>query len=266
MNISFNIPRRGAVPRSEVANQRARRDARARIVAGARAAFARKGPTATMADVAASAGVSQGLPYRYFSDKDALIRALVTEAVLQADAESSPLALPGSAAGRLRDLVTSMVEARRAQPELFLLFQHVVSDPATPPDLLELIQARGRAVADTMRQLITEAQAAGEVAPDDPDQLVTALMACLDGLGRFTLSHPAEAAAHFPAAQIITRMLEPGAAGPHPPALACGNPDCNTRRRAACPPKLSGTPSWQRSPGATGTRCPGTSPPAAPGP
>ena len=55
---------------------------------------------ATMADVAASAGVSQGLPYRYFSDKDDLIRALVTEAVRQADAEGSPLELPGSAAGR----------------------------------------------------------------------------------------------------------------------------------------------------------------------
>ena len=90
------------MPRTEVANQRARRDARARIVAGARAVFARKGLAATMADVAASAGVSQGLPYRYFSDKDALVRALVTEAVQQADAEGSPLASPGSAAERLR--------------------------------------------------------------------------------------------------------------------------------------------------------------------
>jgi AcrR family transcriptional regulator len=224
------------VPRAEKANQQARQDARARILVGARAAFARKGPTTTMADVAASAGVSQGLPYRYFSDKDALVRALVTEAVEQADAKGSALALPGSAARRLRDLVTSMVEARRGQPELFLLFQHVVSDPATPPDLLELIQARGRAVADTIRQLISEAQGAGEVAPDDPDQLVTAIMACLDGLGRFTLSHPAEAAAHFPAAEIITRMLEPGAEAAAP-AVACENPDGNTRRRAACPPK-----------------------------
>ena len=63
---------------------------------------------------------------------------------------------------------------------------------------------------------------------------MTAIMACLDGLGRFTLSHPAEAAAHFPAAEIITRMLEPGAEAA---ALACENPDGNTRRRAACPPK-----------------------------
>jgi AcrR family transcriptional regulator len=201
------------MPRTEVANERVRRDARTRILAGARAAFARKGMTATMADVAAAAGVSQGLPYRYFTDKNDLVRALVTEAVQQADAEGSPLAAPGTAAERLRHLVTSLVEARRAQPELFLLFQHVVSDPATPRDLLELIQTRGRAVAGAMRQLVTEAQAVGDAAPDDPDQLVTAVMACLDGLGRFTLGHSGQAAQHFPAAQIITRMLQP----PQPP-------------------------------------------------
>jgi AcrR family transcriptional regulator len=208
MNMSFNL-RRVLVPRTEVANERVRRDARARILAGARAAFARKGLAATMADVAASAGVSQGLPYRYFRDKDDLVRALVTEAVQQADAGGSPLGSPGSAAERLRRLVTSLVEARRAQPELFLMFQHVVSDPATPRDLLELIQSRGRDVTEAMRQLVTEAQAAGQVAADDPDQLVTAVMACLDGLGRVTLADPAQATGHFPAAQIITRMLEP---------------------------------------------------------
>src|ERR1700722_18797317 len=119
MNLSFNKPE-VLVPRTEVANKRVRREARTRILAGARSAFARKGLAATMADVAASAGVSQGLPYRYFRDKDELVRALVTEAVQQADAKGSPLASPGSAAERLRRLVTSMVEARRAQPELFL--------------------------------------------------------------------------------------------------------------------------------------------------
>jgi AcrR family transcriptional regulator len=216
------------VPRTEVTNERLRQQARARILAGARAAFARKGLAATMADVAASAEVSQGLPYRYFSDKDDLIRALVTGAVQQADAGGSPLALPGSAAERLRRLIASLVEARRAQPELFLLFQHVVSDPATPRDLLELIQARGRAIADTMRQLITEAQAAGEIAADDPDQLVIAIMACLDGLGRFTLTDPGQAAEHFPAAEIITRMLQPsqppGGEDPRPPGPGLREP------------------------------------------
>jgi AcrR family transcriptional regulator len=195
------------VPRTELANQRLRREARARILAGARAAFARRGLAATMADVAASAEVSQGLPYRYFRDKDELIRALVTETVRQAEVDGSPLSRPGAAAERLRRLVTSMVEARRAQPEMFLLIQHVASDPATPRDLLDLILARGRVMGETLRQLVTEAQADGQAAPDDPDQLVTAVLACLDGLGRFTLTSPGQAAEHFPAAEIITRML-----------------------------------------------------------
>jgi len=202
------------VPRSEAANERVRRDARARILAGARAAFARKGMAATMTDVAAAAGVSQGLTYRYFSDKDDLVRALVAEALRQADAGGSPLDLPGSAADRLRRVVTSMVEARRAEPEFFLLFQHVASDPATPCDLIELIQVRGRAMTEAMRRLLTEAQAAGQAAQDDPDQLVTAVMACLDGLGRFALDRPGQAAGHFPAAEIITRMLQ--LPPPHP--------------------------------------------------
>ena len=209
------------MPRTEAANERLRRDARARILAGARRAFARKGMAATMTDVAAAAGVSQGLAYRYFSDKDDMVRALVGEAVQQADASGSPLAWPGSAAERLRRLVTRLVEVRRAEPELFLLFQHVASDPATPRDLLELIQARGRAITGAMRQLVTEAQRAGEAARDDPDQLVTAVMACLDGLGRLALGRPGQAAEHFPAAEIITRMLQlpqPPPAGDPPPA------------------------------------------------
>jgi AcrR family transcriptional regulator len=196
------------VPRSEAANERLRRAARARILAGARGAFARKGMAATMADVAVAAGVSQGLAYRYFGDKDDLVRALVGEAVQQADAGGSPLDWPGSAAERLHRLVTRLVEARRAEPELFLLVQHVASDPSTPPDLLELIQARGRAVTLAMRQLVTEAQSAGEAAQDDPDQLVTAVMACLDGLGRIALDHPGLAEGRFPDAEIITRMLQ----------------------------------------------------------
>lgn len=200
------------MPRTEVENERVRQETRTRVLAGAGKAFARKGLAATMADVAAAAGVSQGLPYRYFSDKDDLVRALVTETIQQADAEGPPLALPGSATQRLHGMVTTMVEARRARPELFLLLHHVVNDPATPRDLLELIQSRGDAVAEAMLRLIAEAQATGDVAADDPDQLVIAIRACLDGLSRFALSYPRQAAAHFPAAEIITRMLEP----PHP--------------------------------------------------
>jgi AcrR family transcriptional regulator len=200
------------VPRTDEANKRIRQDARARILAGARSAFARKGMATTMADIASAAGVSQGLAYRYFSDKDDLVRAVVAEAVRQANDDGSWLDGSRSAAERLYCLIASLVEARRTQPELFLLLEHVVGDPATPQDLLDLIQARGRAVREAMRQLVIDAQAGGDVAQDDPAQLVTAIMACLHGLGRFALGGPEGATERFPDAEIVIRMLRPSSA------------------------------------------------------
>jgi hypothetical protein len=90
--------------------------------------------------------------------------------------------------------------------------EHVVSDPATPQELLDLIQARGRAVREAMRQLVIDAQAGGDVAQDDPAQLVAAIMACLHGLGRFALGGPEAATERFPDAEIVMRMLRPSSA------------------------------------------------------
>ena len=59
-----------------------------------------------------------------------------------------------------------------------------------------------------LRQLIVEAQATGEVADDDPGQLVAVVLATIDGLTRFALSHP-DQREHFPDPRIVLRMLAP---------------------------------------------------------
>src|SRR5215218_9458437 len=82
MNGSFILGRGLPVPRTEEANQQLRSVQRAKILAGARTAFARRGLATTMADVAAAAGVSQGLAYRYFAGKDEIYLALVEEALI----------------------------------------------------------------------------------------------------------------------------------------------------------------------------------------
>ena len=65
-----------------------------------------------------------------------------------------------------------------------------------------------------MRRLILEGQAAGEIAEDDPDQLVDAIMACLDGLSRRMASLGSDQVqVHLPEARIILRMLGAGSAG-----------------------------------------------------
>src|SRR3954453_22878646 len=57
---------------------------RAELVEAAVAAIDEHGPSASIADIAASAGVSKPVLYRYFSDKDDLYRAVGPGGPLQA--------------------------------------------------------------------------------------------------------------------------------------------------------------------------------------
>jgi AcrR family transcriptional regulator len=193
------------MPRSPAANEQIRASQRAGILAAARTVFARRGLTATIDEVAAAAGVSHGLAYRYFASKAELFRALAEDALTQ-----RPPAGPGAAdmtatpGERLGQVLRIMMANRRDHPETFQLLQHVLTDPSAPRDLLVLAQRRGAEFQDRLRALIVQGQATGEVTGDDPDQLVTAIAACLDGLGR--IARPG-AGASFPAAEIVLRMV-----------------------------------------------------------
>src|SRR5215468_2908368 len=116
------------MPRTEADNERVRDEQRARILDGAREVFARRGMAATMAEVAAAAGVSQGLAYRYFASKNELFRALVAETMQWSDLRIDHTGTPGE---QLRFLLTALLEARRDQPEMFQVMYHVLSDEAT---------------------------------------------------------------------------------------------------------------------------------------
>jgi AcrR family transcriptional regulator len=195
------------MPRSAADNERIRAAQRAGILAAARMVFARRGLAATIDEVAAAAGVSHGLAYRYFASKAELFRALAEEALTRPPHGAEAPELAGPPGQRLRHLISVLVANRREHPETFQLLGHVLADPAAPPDLLTLAERRGRDFRGRLRELITEGQASGEVAGDDPDQLVTALSACLDGLGRIALPPHGPGAAGFPSPDIIARMV-----------------------------------------------------------
>ncbi|GAB3422216.1 TetR/AcrR family transcriptional regulator [Flindersiella endophytica] len=199
------------MPRSQATNQRIREGRRADVLRAARSALARKGLATTMADVAEAAGISQGLAYRYFASKDELFHTLLSEALLsEQDALSQRLS--GSPGQRVAQLVSALVEGRRRNPELHQLLGHLLAAERPPNDLIELVESRKHRFQRRLRRLIVEAQAAGELAMDDPDQLVSALSACLDGLARI----PAE---QFPDARIVLRLLAaPAASSPSSPS------------------------------------------------
>jgi len=194
------------MPRTPAANQRVRDEQRARILNGARAVFARRGLAATMAEVAAEAGVSQGLAYRYFASKDELYRALVREALLSSDL---PQAMSDAPSASLEFLVSRLLEVRRDHPEFVQILYRVLSEQPAQNDLLELARKRLAMLINLLRSLIVDGQATGEVADGDPDQLVTVILACLDGLSRLAFTDPDRTRKHFPDTEIVLRMLLP---------------------------------------------------------
>ncbi len=196
------------MPRTEEANQRIREEQRVKILEAAWKVFARKGRAMTMADIATAADVSYGLAYRYFASKEAILYALIEHSLQSRDAGFQRFQeIPGTPGERLDFLISRLVEARRDRPEFSQLFYQMLSDEATPRDLREQALRYGLAFQDLLRQLIVEGQATGEVTEADPDQLVTAVLASLDGLARLSVINPERFQQHFPDARIILRML-----------------------------------------------------------
>jgi AcrR family transcriptional regulator len=198
------------MPRSETENQRLRERQRANILDAALHVFARNGPSASMAEIAETAGISQGLAYRYFASKEEIYYALVAQAV-QGGLPEPEIArmMSGSPWERLEALLSRIVDARRERPEFFQLLYHVLSDDAAPAELRAQMNERGMFLASELHKLIVEGQTAGEIAQGDPYQLVVALLAYLDGLTRFSLYDPQRFKEHFPEARIIMRIFRP---------------------------------------------------------
>jgi Transcriptional regulator len=198
------------MPRTEQANQSIRETQRVKILDSARKVFALKGEAATMSDIALAAGVSQGLAYRYFNGKEEILNELLKLAV-----ESSYLAMqniiemPGTPKERLNFLITKMLESRRSSIEFSQLISKAFESDTTPVEQKELIQKQVQNYRLVLRQLIVAGQATGEIAADDPDQLVMVITACLDGLTKYALRQPKQFEKYFPKAEIILRLLKP---------------------------------------------------------
>jgi AcrR family transcriptional regulator len=183
-----------------------------RLLGSAREVFARKGKAAKMSDVASWAGVSPGLAYHYFPSKDAIFLALVRQLVRPADELLAIVQrIPGTPRDRLKRIVTAMLERRRENPDFYQLFYQAMTSDNLPTDLREQIREQSLSMRETMRRLIVEGQARGEIANDDPGKLASAPLACVDGLSRMAQLSPESLEKQMPDANIILRILGPEA-------------------------------------------------------
>jgi AcrR family transcriptional regulator len=149
------------MPRTQEANQRIRDAQREKILGGARKVFASKGWSATMADVAAAADVSQGLAYRYFANKEAIFRELAEQAVQSNLAIlKHVLEMPGSPWERLKLVLSKMFGGRGERIEFYQFSVRALNDDGTPEDLRLLLRKPGQTYQEVVRQLILEGRLA----------------------------------------------------------------------------------------------------------
>src|SRR5712691_2091011 len=153
-------PGRGGVPKIAEAARAARRE---QITAAGLACFARSGyHAATMADVAAQAGVSKGTPYLYFDSKEALFLALHEE-------------WDCGAGQRVDAAIAALPDADRRSPRRVLyaiaaaIAAHVTAEPETCRVLME-----ARAQATHSPAIAAAVQAADTRAHQQLEELIAA--------------------------------------------------------------------------------------------
>jgi hypothetical protein len=124
------------------------------------------------------------------------------------------LELPGTPGERIAILLSRVLSSQRDRLGFYQLVNRSIRDDNTPEDVRATLRGLYQGLLATLRQLIVEGQATGEVAPGDPDQLMTVVTACLDGLTRLAANNPERYAQMVPNADIVLRLFRDALAVP----------------------------------------------------
>lgn len=130
---------------------------RAELVAAAVVAIDSFGPTASISEIAASAGVSKPVLYRYFTDKDDLYRAVGRWGAEQVVELLVPVLLDSDSLG-MRDRVyagcDAYLEFLDEHPQVFLLLvEHRTSDDPLADGKEQIAATIAKLMGDTLRRL-----------------------------------------------------------------------------------------------------------------
>jgi AcrR family transcriptional regulator len=193
------------MPRTKEAFQQIRDESRQHILDKAAEVFAGRGLANTkISDLAESAGVSQGLLYRYFNDKDDVFVALLERAVNGVnDIAQICIQRTGTPLEKLHWLTEQVLQGMsEGHTYLRLISQAMALSGRAHITIWKL-----ETVVKILRDLIIEGQAVGEIAKRDPDQLVILYLGCLYGLAAgkgFSIPWLDE---HFPVADAVLQIL-----------------------------------------------------------
>jgi len=143
---------------------------RIRLLETAKAAFAEKGPGASLDEIARTAGVGAGTLYRHFPTRDALIEAVYRNETEQLVAAATRLAETHSPTGALREWLLLFVDYMATKHGMSEALNSIVGGPS------ELYSVSAEQMKRAIAKLIDRAVASGDIRLDnDPLDLLRAL-------------------------------------------------------------------------------------------
>lgn len=145
--------------------------------------FAHRGIAGTkMSMIAAEAGISQGLSYRYFNSKEELFTELVQEAMEEAQlAIKNVCHFPGTPIEQIRTFTIRMLD--ESHKHFFLLIQQTQTSDEVPVKAKQIMEKYSP--EDTINQLvpiIIKGQQTGEFCAGDPHKLLFLYFSVITGL------------------------------------------------------------------------------------
>ena len=195
------------MPRTKEAFQQIRDERKEQILNISAKVFATKGLASTkIDDLAVAAGVSQGLLYRYFTDKEDVFIALLDRAITGViERTQSSINQTGTPLEKLRWLTEQFLQGISENPESFQLFSQAM---ALSKKVYETIR-KLETLVKILHELITEGQTTGEIAKRDPEQLVMLYLSCLYGLAAGRGFYSRALNEHFPHADAVLQIFKP---------------------------------------------------------
>ncbi|WP_026009766.1 TetR/AcrR family transcriptional regulator [Priestia filamentosa] len=170
-------------PLNEEQLQQIRDERKEQIIEAALRVFARRGIIGTkMSMIASEAGISAGLLYRYFNSKDELFTTLVQQAIDESIAGiKSIYQLPGTPLDKIKTLTAEILN--EGSQFYFMLMHHARTSDEVPITAKKLIEENTmKTYIDILEPLFIEGQKKGEIAEDNPSELISCYLSLLSGL------------------------------------------------------------------------------------
>ena len=195
------------MPRTEKVNQQIRDERKEQILVDLERLFLEKGlANIKISDLARASGMSQGLFYHYFANKEEVFAALTMKNSIGMKEQFKVLEQTGTVSQKIYRLTESLLVYIKENPVREQIIQHALTSPGkSQENARELIRyMKGR-----LRTLIIEGQLEGTVVQDSPDDLVLLYFSCLRGLTSGILTDGINPIETLPTAAMILRLFKP---------------------------------------------------------